>query len=173
MRLIVIEIEVMRGDITKVKADAIVNPANPVCSMGGGVAKAILDRGGEQIKIEVDRHTPIDIGRAVATTAGNLPAKYIIHTPTVKTPTGKSNLDLIKKAVNAAISKAEELKVHSIVIPGLGTGSGGISYEKSVKTLHTELERRNPNLNITLIYKNPIHGKLLRKHFQPEKTENP
>ena len=72
-------ISILQGDITAVEADAIVNAANNRLWMGGGVAGAIKRKGGKSIEDEAVRLGPIPIGEAVATTAGNLNAKYVIH----------------------------------------------------------------------------------------------
>jgi O-acetyl-ADP-ribose deacetylase (regulator of RNase III) len=77
-------IEVIKGDITKIESDVIVNAANPSLMGGGGVDGAIHRAGGpailEECKIIVARQGECKTGEAVITTAGNLPAKYLIHT---------------------------------------------------------------------------------------------
>ena len=116
-----------RGDITKFSCDAIVNPANSFGYMGGGVASAIKRTGGIEIEKEAVSKAPIDVGRAVATTAGTLPCKYVIHAPTMKKPAMSIDLDNVKLATRAALKLAEELQIKSIAIPGMGTGVGGVS----------------------------------------------
>ena len=116
-----------RGDITKFSCDAIVNPANSFGYMGGGVAGAIKRTGGIEIEKEAASKAPIDVGRAVATTAGTLPCKYVIHAPTMKKPAMPIDLDNVKLATRAALKLAEELQIKSIAIPGMGTGVGGVS----------------------------------------------
>src|SRR5678815_4115330 len=78
------KIELIKGDITKIKVDAIVNAANSSLMGGGGVDGAIHRAGGPAILAEckkiVDRQGRCKTGEAVITTAGNLPAKYVIHT---------------------------------------------------------------------------------------------
>jgi O-acetyl-ADP-ribose deacetylase len=78
------KIEVIKGDITKIKADAIVNAANSSLMGGGGVDGVIHGAGGpailEECKKIVSRQGRCKTGEAVITTAGNLPAKYVIHT---------------------------------------------------------------------------------------------
>ena len=68
-----VEIKVIKGDITELKVDAIVNAANNKLVMGGGVAGAIKRKGGKIIEDEAVKKGPIKIGEAVATGAGNLP----------------------------------------------------------------------------------------------------
>jgi O-acetyl-ADP-ribose deacetylase (regulator of RNase III) len=73
------EIEVRQADITKLEVDAISNAANTDLRHGGGVAGAIVRAGGRTIQDESDRMAPIEIGEAVATGAGELPARWVIR----------------------------------------------------------------------------------------------
>ncbi len=136
-------IVVVRGDITEIEADAIVNPANVQMIMGGGVAGAIRRKGGEKIQQEALKKAPVRIGSAIVTGAGRLKARYVIHAPTVETPGGKSSLEFIRKAVKAAISKAEEMGLKNIAFPAMGAGIGGIPVEKSVEIILEETIKSN------------------------------
>ncbi|MCD6245135.1 MAG: macro domain-containing protein [Candidatus Korarchaeota archaeon] len=136
-------IVIVRGDITEIEADAIVNPANVQMIMGGGVAGAIRRKGGEEIQQEALKKAPVRIGSAIVTGAGRLRARYVIHAPTVETPGGKSSLEFIRKAVKAAISKAEEMGLKSIAFPAMGAGVGGIPVEKSVEIILEEAIKSN------------------------------
>jgi len=69
-------IEVKRGDLTKVEAHAICNPANSLLYMGGGAAGALKRAGGEEIEREALKQAPVPVGKAVATTAGRLRARW-------------------------------------------------------------------------------------------------
>ena len=120
-------IVVEKGDITQLSCDAIVNPANSFGYMGGGVAGAIKRVGGVEIEKEAVSKAPIDVGRAVATTAGSLPCKYVIHAPTMKQPAMNISVENVKLATRAALRLAEELNLGCIAIPGMGTGVGGVS----------------------------------------------
>ena len=73
------DIYLERGDITEYEVDAIVNAANDQLSMGAGVASAIKRKGGTIVEEEAMRQGPIKVGEVVVTTAGNLPANYVIH----------------------------------------------------------------------------------------------
>jgi|ECHnycMinimDraft_1075156.scaffolds.fasta_scaffold00033_12 O-acetyl-ADP-ribose deacetylase (regulator of RNase III) len=131
---------IVLGDITEVEADAIVNPANELLIMGGGVAYAIKKRGGDEIEREALSQGPIRIGEAVATSAGKLKARYVIHSPTVKEPGGNTNSDWVKLATNAALNKARELKISSLAFPLMGAGVGGLSIEESIRAMMSVLE---------------------------------
>lgn len=72
-------LEIVQGDITDISCDAIVNAANSSLKMGGGVAGAILGKGGQNIQEECDRIGFCQVGQAVITTGGKLPARHVIH----------------------------------------------------------------------------------------------
>ena len=120
---------IVNADITKLKVDAIVNPANSMMMMGGGVAGAIKRAGGQEIEYEAIMHAPVPVGEAIHTSAGRLPAKYVIHAPTMEQPAMRINLDKAAQATIAALSKALELGVRSIALPAMGAGVGGLDPE--------------------------------------------
>ncbi len=78
-----ITVEILRGDVTEANADAIVNAANSYLEHGGGVAAAIVRKGGPEIQEEsrkyVRQHGPVPVGGAAVTGAGRLRARYVIH----------------------------------------------------------------------------------------------
>ncbi len=126
---------VVNADITKLKVDAIVNPANSMMMMGGGVAGAIKRAGGQEIEDEAVRHAPVPVGDAVHTGAGRLPARYVIHAPTMEQPAMRINLDKAAQATVAALVKALDLGVKSIAIPAMGAGVGGLDPEDVFKVM--------------------------------------
>jgi len=130
-----IDVCVVEGDITEMNVDAIVNPANSLMIMGGGVAGAIKRKGGMEIEIEARRKAPVPIGEAIATTAGRLKAKYVIHAPTMTQPAMRTNLDAVYRATKAALKLADQLGISTIAFPGMGTGVGGLDYYDAVKTM--------------------------------------
>jgi len=135
------KIAVVAGDITKVEADALVNPANSQLTMGGGVAGALLRAGGSRIQEEALRKAPVQIGQAVATTAGNLKAKYVIHAPTMTRPAMAANLDNVSAATGAALECARQMRVESIAFPGLGTGVGGLNLQDAANAIVDAIKR--------------------------------
>ncbi|MEM3555761.1 MAG: macro domain-containing protein [Candidatus Micrarchaeia archaeon] len=130
-----VSIKVVKGDLTEVEADSIVNPANSFGYMGGGVALAIKRKGGEEIEREAVSKSPIPVGKAVITTAGKLKAKFVIHTPTMVRPAGETSVEKVKEATLAALLCAEENELKSIAFPGMGTGVGGLSYENAAESM--------------------------------------
>ena len=126
---------VVTGDITKLEVDAIVNPANSQLIMGGGVAGAILRAGGQQIQEQALKKAPVQIGNAVATTAGKLKAKYVIHAPTMTRPAMATSLDNAKAATEAVFECAQQIRVESLAYPGLGAGVGGLNLQDAANAM--------------------------------------
>lgn len=127
----------VKGDICDSKAQAIVNAANNHLWMGSGVAGAIKARGGQVIEDEAIKRGPINIGQAVATTAGKLPARYVIHAAVMGQDLRTSG-DHIKTATASSLQQAEKLRLTSIDFPALGTGVGAFPIEECGKLMITE-----------------------------------
>ena len=129
-------IELVQGDITKVKADAIVNAANTSLLGGGGVDGAIHRAGGKAILEECvkirDRQGGCKTGEAVITTAGNLPAKYVIHTVGPVYNDGKHGEDeLLASAYLNSLKLATENQVITLAFPNISTGIYHFPKEKA------------------------------------------
>ena len=128
--------EIILGDITKVDSDAIVNAANTQLKHGGGVAAAIVSSGGEVIQKESEAIGWCDIGKAVVTGAGHLPAKCVIHVPTIGYPSGKkANLTDIKNGVLAALEIAKNTNCKKVTFPLLGAGVVGLPISDVAKAM--------------------------------------
>ncbi|MHB8155427.1 MAG: macro domain-containing protein [Candidatus Omnitrophota bacterium] len=132
------EIKVVMGDITELRADAIVNAANNKLLMGGGMAGAIKRKGGKIIEEEAVKKGPIEIGQAIQTNAGELAAKYIIHAATMGMDF-KTDEIMIRNACQNSLRLAVELKINSIVFPALGCGTGGFEFLASAKIMAQEV----------------------------------
>jgi O-acetyl-ADP-ribose deacetylase (regulator of RNase III) len=120
-------IKLIQGDITKIKAEAIVNAANTSLLGGGGVDGAIHRAGGKAILEECiqirNRQGGCKTGEAVVTTAGNLPAKYVIHTVGPVYNKGNHNeQELLASAYQNSLKLASENKVETIAFPNISTG---------------------------------------------------
>lgn len=131
-------IEVLKGDITKIEVDAIVNAANTSLLGGGGVDGAIHRAGGKAILEECQkirsRQGGCKVGEAVITTAGRLPAKFVIHTVGPTWNNGKSNEEhLLSSAYYNSLKLALENKVNSISFPNISTGIYRFPKEKAAK----------------------------------------
>lgn len=120
-------IEVYKGDITTVSADAIVNAANTSLLGGSGVDGAIHRAGGSAILIECqqirNRQGGCKVGEAVVTTAGNLKAKFVIHAVGPVWNGGKKNEEeLLYSSYKNSLFLAEEKQVRTIAFPNISTG---------------------------------------------------
>ena len=120
-------LKLIRGDITKIKADAIVNAANSSLMGGGGVDGAIHRAGGgtilEECKKIILKIGKLPVGEAVITTGGNLPAKYVIHTVGPIWRGGNNNeKTLLKNAYLNSLKKGAEYNLKSIAFPSISTG---------------------------------------------------
>ena len=116
--------EVREGDIAAVEADAIANAANNHLWMGSGVAGALLRAGGVEIEREAVAQGPVEVGTAVATTAGRLRARYVIHGAVMGQDLA-TDADLVRRTTRACLALADELGCTSLALPAFGTGVGG------------------------------------------------
>ena len=133
-------IRVVLADLTTLSCDGIVNAANDRLWMGGGVAGAIKRRGGDEIEREAVRLGPVPIGDAVATGAGRLRARYVIHAVTMGQDLTTSE-GRIRDATRSALRLAERLGLHSIALPALGTGVGGFPPDRAATVMVDEAIR--------------------------------
>jgi O-acetyl-ADP-ribose deacetylase (regulator of RNase III) len=134
-------IEVLDVDITQLDVDAITNAANTRLLHGGGVAGAIARAGGPSIQAECDMLAPIALGGAVATSAGDLPARHVIHAATMELG-GPTSADVIRRATEAALATADEIGARSLALVAFGTGVGGFPIEQAA-AIEVEALRRH------------------------------
>jgi len=127
-------IELVKGDITDLEVDAIVNAANSRLKMGGGVAGAILRKGGWSIQEECDKIGYCPVGGAVITGAGKLKAKYVIHAVGPRMGEGDEDRKL-ESATLSALKLAEEHDVKSIAFPAISTGIFGFPKDRCAKIM--------------------------------------
>jgi O-acetyl-ADP-ribose deacetylase len=128
------QLEVVEGDITQLEVDAVVNAANNHLWMGAGVAGAIKRAGGAEIEREAVEKGPIEVGEAVATTAGTLAAKHVIH-GAVMGQDLQTNPDLIEKTTRRCLEVADELGAKSVALPAFGTGVGAVPLEDCARAM--------------------------------------
>ncbi len=135
-----VEIKIVKADITELKVDAIVNAANNKLVMGGGVAGAIKRKGGREIEEEAVAKGPIGIGAAVATAAGRLPCRFVIHAATMAMDF-KTDEEKIRSSARSSFKLCEELKLKSVAFPALGCGTGGFPALAAAKIMAQEAFR--------------------------------
>jgi O-acetyl-ADP-ribose deacetylase len=136
----VAEIEVKQADITKLEVDAIANPANTQLRHGGGVAGAISRAGGPAVQSESDERAPIGLGEAVETTAGEMPARWVIHAATMELG-GPTSAEIIRSATASTLAKADELGAKSLALVAFGTGVGGFPLDEAARIEVEEVRR--------------------------------
>jgi O-acetyl-ADP-ribose deacetylase (regulator of RNase III) len=132
-------VEVLDTDITTLEVDAIANAANTELLHGGGVAAAIARAAGEGLERESRLRAPIGLGEAVETTAGNLPARWVIHAATMGLD-GVTSADVIRRATAATLQRAESLGARSLALVAFGTGVGGFPVEDAAAIEAEELQ---------------------------------
>ncbi len=123
-----------QGDITEYEVDAIVNAANNDLILGGGLAGVIARKGGSEIQKECDKIGPIKVGRAAITTAGKLPAKYVIHAASMQLG-GRTSAESLASSVRACLEIAEQYKISSIAFPAIGTGIARFPVEECARIM--------------------------------------
>ena len=135
------EIEVVQADITKLEVDAIANAANTDLRHGGGVAAAISRAGGPSIQQQSDRAAPIGLGEAIETEAGEMPSRWVIHAATIELG-GPTSAEIIRRATESTLRRADELGARSLALVAFGTGVGGFAVEEAAR-IEAEAVRRH------------------------------
>jgi O-acetyl-ADP-ribose deacetylase (regulator of RNase III) len=136
----VAQIEVQQADITKLEVDAIANAANTALQHGGGVAGAISRAGGPDVQRESDERAPIGLGEAVATSAGDMPSRWVIHAATMELG-GPTSAEIIRRATASTLRIADELGAKSLALVAFGTGVGGFRIDEAARIEVEEVER--------------------------------
>ncbi len=130
------EIDVIKDDITSLDVEAIVNPANTFLMHAGGLAAAIVKRGGMIIQQESKKIGNVPTGSAVITTGGNLKAKHVIHAVGPRYKDGKSGEEeKLSSAVKSALEIADKKKLKSIAVPAISSGIFGYPIAESSKII--------------------------------------
>ena len=123
------KIQIVKGDLTAEKVDAIVNAANTNLFLTNAIAGAIHLKGGAVIQEECDNHGSVELGEAVLTSAGNLPARHVIHA--VVNYIGESpTADTVRSAIGSALKIAENENFKTISFPAIGAEVGVLPAEE-------------------------------------------
>jgi O-acetyl-ADP-ribose deacetylase len=132
-----VELEVREGDIAAVEADAVANAANDHLWMGAGVAGALKRAGGDEIEQEAVALGPIERGTAVATGAGRMPARWVVH-GAVMGQDLTTDAGLVRRTTRACLELADELGCASLALPAFGTGVGGFPLDECARIMVEE-----------------------------------
>jgi O-acetyl-ADP-ribose deacetylase (regulator of RNase III) len=146
-------VEVVRGDLTEQRVDAIVNAANTELWLGAGVAGAIRAHGGPEIQAECDGHGRIPLGEAAVTGAGRLPARFVIHAAGMHVG-GRVSADSLARATRNALLRARERGLTSVALPAIGTGVGAFPLEECARLMMAEVRahlERHPDGPLRLV----------------------
>ncbi|MCE9572283.1 MAG: macro domain-containing protein [Deltaproteobacteria bacterium] len=140
------QVHVARAEIVTLPVDAIVNPANSLGIMGGGLPGMIRQHGGIAIQQAAMAAAPIAVGAAIITTAGQLPCKHIIHVPTMEEPGVKIGAENVRRAARAALIAADINQFKVIAFPGMGTDLADVPMDEAARAIVEEIRaHRRPN----------------------------
>ncbi len=134
-----LQIDVVQGSILEVEAEVIVNAANSLGFMGGGVAGVIKRAAGVEVEEEARKAAPTPVGKAILTSGGKTKFKGIIHAPTMPQPAMRIPADNVALATRAALSLADEEGFASVALPGMGTGVGGVKLDDAATRMITQI----------------------------------
>jgi O-acetyl-ADP-ribose deacetylase (regulator of RNase III) len=159
------QLEVVEGDISTLEVDAIANAANDRLWMGSGVAGAIKRAGGEEIEREAVGLGPIPVGDAVATGAGRLAAKHVIH-GAVMGQDLRTDEELVGRTTRRVLEVADELGARSLALPAFGTGVGGFPLEDCARIMVAEARSYEPAGLERVVF--AVYGEDARAAFEAE-----
>lgn len=158
-----VKLEVLQADVTELAVDAIANAANTRLVHGGGVAAAIARAGGPAVQAESMRQAPIRLGEAAQTTAGKMPAKWVIHAATMELG-GPTSADIIERATTATLAKAEALGCRSLALVAFGTGVGGFPVAEAARLMVGATRRHRPRGLERIVF--AVRGGAAERAFQ-------
>ena len=158
-----VEIEVLQADVTKLELDAITNAANTQLRHGGGVAAAISRAGGPEVQRESNEKAPIGLGEAVETTAGDMPARYVIHAATMELG-GPTSADIITRATHSTLRKADQLGCRSLALVAFGTGVGGFPLDDAARLMVDAVRQHRASSLEKVVF--AVHGDGAERAFR-------
>jgi O-acetyl-ADP-ribose deacetylase (regulator of RNase III) len=157
------ELDVVAGDITQLDVEAIANAANNHLWMGAGVAGAIKRAGGDEIEREAVAQGPIEVGRAVATGAGRLRARHVIH-GAVMGQDLRTDAELVRRTTRSCLELADELGCRSLALPAFGTGVGGFPLDECAQLMVGEARAYEPEALERVVF--AVFGDEARQAFE-------
>jgi O-acetyl-ADP-ribose deacetylase len=152
----------MAADVTQLDVDAIANAANTELRHGGGVAGAISRAGGPAVQRESDERAPIGLGEAVETTAGDMPARWVIHAATMELG-GPTSGAIIERATRSTLERAEQLGCGSLALVAFGTGVGGFPLDEAARLMVSVAREHDGGLERIVF---AVHGDEAERAFR-------
>jgi len=156
-------LEVLQADVTKLEVDAIANAANTQLQHGGGVAGAIRRAGGPAVQEESNERAPIELGQAVETTAGDMPARYVIHAATMELG-GPTSAEIIGRATESTLKRADALGCRSLALVAFGTGVGGFPLAEAARIMVGAARAHEPSSLERVVF--AVHGAEAEQAFK-------
>jgi O-acetyl-ADP-ribose deacetylase (regulator of RNase III) len=157
------QLEVVEGDIAALEVDAVANAANDRLWMGAGVAGALKRAGGDEIEREAVAKGPIPLGSAVATGAGRLPARWVVH-GAVMGQDLRTSATLVEQTTRSCLEVADELACRSLALPAFGTGVGGFPLEDCARIMVGVVRRHDPRSLERIVF--AVFGDDARRAFE-------
>ena len=158
-----IALDVQQADVTRLEVDAIANAANTQLKHAGGVAAAISRAGGPAVQRESREKAPIGLGDAVETTAGDMPARYVIHAATMELG-GPTSAEIIANATRSTLAKADELGCRSLALVAFGTGVGGFGLDQAARLMVDVVRAHRPRSLGRVVF--AVHGDEAERAFR-------
>jgi O-acetyl-ADP-ribose deacetylase len=157
------DVEVVEADITTISVDAIGNAANDRLWMGAGVAGAIKRAGGAEIEREAVAKGPLEVGDAVATGAGRLSARWVVH-GAVMGQDLRTDAEKIRRTTRRCLEVADELGAESLALPAFGTGVGGFPVEDCARVMTDVVTAYEPSSLQRVVF--AVYGEDVRRAFE-------
>ncbi len=158
-----IALDVQQADVTRLDVDAITNAANTQLRHAGGVAAAISRAGGPEVQRESTARAPIGLGEAVETTAGDMPARYVIHAATMELG-GPTSAEIIAKATRSTLAKADALGCRSLALVAFGTGVGGFGLDAAARLMVDAVREHQPRSLERVVF--AVRGEAAERAFR-------
>ena len=160
-------VEVIQADVTTLEVDAVANAANTELLHGGGVAAAIARAAGPELERESRERAPIGLGEAVETTAGDMPARWVIHAATMELG-GPTSAEIIERATASTLARAEELGANSLALVAFGTGVGGFPLDEAARIMVGAVRRHESRSLDRIVF--AVHGDEAERAFREAAT---
>ena len=133
------------------------------------MAAAIARAGGPELQRESNEKSPIGLGDAVETTAGDMPARYVIHAATMELG-GPTSSEIIERATSSTLRKADELGCRSLALVAFGTGVGGFPLDEAARLMVGAVRRHEPRTLERIVF--AVHGDPAERAFLAAVEEN-